>query len=383
MLNNMKRILILAIIIIASSCNKKENVVPSSLEYLNQQKNILNQQLDSISNEIIIIDEQIASLDTTSSLQVVSAFKLEPTIFKQFIEIQGNSASDQNIAIHPEVSGTIVKIFVKDGQSVRKGQLLIQIDDDILENNIQELQTQLTLATTTYERQKRLWNQKIGSEMQFLQAKNNKEGLENKLSTIKTQLYKYKIHAPFSGIIDDVIAKEGNLASPQLPVFRLINLQNMYVEAKVAENYLKDIRKGNEVSLFFPSIDEKSNSRVLHVGNYINPDNRSFIVKIPVKNTNKYIKPNLLADIKIKTNETENAVVIPSKLIQMDQNGNEFVYTLGKENDVYIARKTMIKSGDSNDDETIIIDGLNLKDIIVDEGSRSINNDQKVDVLFN
>ncbi|MEN8186734.1 MAG: efflux RND transporter periplasmic adaptor subunit [Bacteroidota bacterium] len=379
----MKRILLLIIVIIASSCNKKENSNQSSLEDLYQQKNILNKQLDSISNEIAIIDEQIATLDSTSSLQLVSAFKVEPTTFNQFVEIQGNSASDQNIDIHPEVSGTVVKIFINDGQLAKKGQLLVQIDDDLLENNIQELQTQLTLATTTYERQKRLWDQKIGSEIQFLQAKNNKEGLENKLNTLKTQLHKFKIYAPFSGVIDDVIAKEGSLATPQIPLLRLMNLQNMYVEAKVSENYLKDIKSGNEVTLFFPSIGEEIKAKVSHIGNYINPDNRSFIVKIPVKNTNRMIKPNLLADIKIKTDQTENAVVIPSRLIQIDQNGDEFIFTLNKGNNNYKAKKTMIKSGNSNNNETMIIEGLSLGDIIVNEGSRSINNDQKVEVIFN
>ena len=260
----MKKIIILLIAISVFSCTskKKEKALPNSLEGLKIEKKKIEKAKDSLDKILTEIETKLEKLDTVKKLQPVTVLTVKPTEFKHFIHIQGNTETDKNIVIRPLASGQITKVYVKEGQRVGKGQTLMQIDDAVLRNSISEIENQLSLATTTYERQKRLWNQKIGSEMQYLQAKTQKEALEKKIKTLQSQLKNYKISAPFTGIVDDVIAKLGDLASPQVPVVRLINLSNMYIESDVSENYLKSIKRGNETIVEFPTIGEKIKTKV-------------------------------------------------------------------------------------------------------------------------
>jgi RND family efflux transporter MFP subunit len=277
-------------------------------------------------------------------------------------------------------TGQITKVYVKEGQRVGKGQTLMQIDDAILRNSINEIENQLSLANTTYERQKRLWEQKIGSEMQYLQAKTQKEALEKKIKTLQSQLKNYKIKAPFNGIVDDVMAKLGDLASPQAPAVRLINLNSMYVESDVSENYLKNIKKGNETIVELPTIGEKITTKISKVGNFINPDNRSFKVRVNIKNKKNLVKPNMLADIKIKDYENNKAITIPTNLVQIDENGKTFVFVLVKEKDQNIVVKKPVEIGKDYNGITEIINGLTTEDIIINEGARNVSEGQKVKV---
>jgi RND family efflux transporter MFP subunit len=234
------------------------------------------------------------------------------------LRFKGTVEAEQSVELYPERSGTITSIFVKEGQQVSKGQNLAQIDSSIIESSITELQTQLDLARTTFERQKRLWDQNIGSELQFLQAKAKKEGLENNLNSLREQAKKLKVTAPFSGIIDEIFIKEGGLAAPQLPAVRLINLSKVHVESDVTESYLKTVSKNTEVELFFPSIGKKIKAKIDQVGNFINPNNRSFKVRMNINNSNNELKANLLANVRI--NDFQNSgIVIPTKLIQKDR----------------------------------------------------------------
>lgn len=358
-------------------CCGKTSKQSASLLELNSNKRDLIQQIDSLSSLLKSVELNISKLDTNKRLTRVTALKSEEKMFQHFIEVQGSVEADQSVELYPESSGNITKIFVREGQSISKGRPLVQIDNSILESSKVELQTQLDLAATTFERQKRLWNQNIGSEIQYLQAKAKKEGLENSLESLKSQAKKLKITAPFSGTVDEVFAKTGGLANPMFPALRLINLDQIHVESEVTETYLKYIKKGTEVELYFPSIDEKINTKVDQVGNYINPNNRSFKVRMNVNNTDGTLKANLLADVKI-SDFKEVGIVIPSNLIQKDRMNKPFVYTLVKEDKFFRVKKSYILEKMSYENESFISEGLEADALIVDKGSRLVKGDETV-----
>ena len=358
-------------------CCGKTSKQSTSLLELNSDKRDLIQQIDSLSSLLKSVELNISKLDTNKRLTKVTALKSEEKMFQHFIEVQGSVEADQSVELYPESSGNITKIFVGEGQSISKGRPLVQIDNSISESSKVELQTQLDLAATTFERQKRLWNQNIGSEIQYLQAKAKKEGLENSLESLKSQAKKLKITAPFSGTVDEVFAKTGGLANPMFPALRLINLDQIHVESEVTETYLKYIKKGTEVELYFPSIDKKINTKVDQVGNYINPNNRSFKVRMNVNNTDGTLKANLLADVKI-SDFKEVGIVIPSNLIQKDRMNKPFVYTLVKDDKFFRVKKSYILEKMSYENESFISEGLEADALIVDKGSRLVKGDETV-----
>lgn len=377
----MKKIIALSIAtIITFSCG--EETKKSSLEELNEQKLILVSQIDSLNNELETLESQISKLDTNIKHPIVTAFTIKNDVFKHYIEIQGVVQADKNIEIRPELGGTVQNILVKEGQKVAAGQLLVQLDDATIKNNIDELNTQLNLAKTTFERQERLWNQKIGSEMQYLQAKAQKESLENNLASIKTQARKMKIIAPFSGIVDVIYPKNGELTNPQTPIVRLINLDKVYVEADITESYLPVIKVGTEVILNFPSINKEVTSEIAQIGHYINPDNRSFKTRINISNKDQSIKPNLLADLKILDFEV-NGIKIPSNLVQQDQTGADYVFTIIDENGGHKIVKTLITVANEYKNEVFVSEGLSENDRIVNAGARLIKAGDIVEIREN
>ena len=372
----MKKIYALIAISMVLCCGKTAKESASILELNNSKRNLI-QQIDSLSSLLKSVELNISKLDTNKRLTRVTTLKSEEKMFQHFIEVQGSVEADQSVELYPESSGNITKIFVREGQSISKGYPLVQIDNSILESSKVELHTQLDLAATTFERQKRLWNQNIGSEIQYLQAKAKKEGLENSLESLKSQAKKLKITAPFSGTVDEVFAKTGGLANPMFPALRLVNLDQIHVESEVTETYLKYIKKGTEVELYFPSIDKKINTKVDQVGNYINPNNRSFKVRMNINNIDGTLKANLLADVKI-SDFKEVGIVIPSNLIQKDRMNKPFVYTLVKEDKFFRVKKSYILEKMSYENESFISEGLEADALIVDKGSRLVKGDETV-----
>ena len=377
----MKNILLFFVAIsIMVSCGKETK--NSSLDELNTKKLTIVSKIDSLNKELKILDQEILKLDESVKLHLVTVLPVKNDVFKHFIEIQGLVQADKNIEIKPELGGVVRSIYVKEGQKVYAGQTLAQLDDSSIRNNIAELDTQLTLAKTTFERQERLWKQKIGSEMQYLQAKAQKESLENNLATLGTQARKMKIIAPFSGIVDEIFPKNGELTSPQTPVIRLINLDKVYVEADVTETYLTVVKNGTEASMYFPSIDKRIDSKITQISNYINPDNRSFKVKINVPNKDKLIKPNLLADLKILDFKSEG-LIIPSTLVQQDQKGNNYVYTLENKNNEKVVVKKLISVENEYKNEIFVRDGLVATDTLVNAGARLVKAGDVVKIVDN
>ena len=376
----MKKILLLILTtIIVFSCNKTPE--KSTLEQLNLKKNTIISKIDSLSTALKSVEIEIAKIDTTKKLQIVTSIPVKKEIFKHYIEIQGAIKTNKNIEIRPEIGGNVIQIFVKEGQHVVAGQILVQLDDSTIKRNIDELNTQLALAKTTFERQKRLWDQKIGSEIQYLQIKTKKESLENNIATLRTQAKKMKIIAPFSGIIDKIFPRTGELTSPQTPVVRLLNLDKMYLDAEVSEKYINTIEKGTEAIIQFENSTTSITSTINQVANFIDPNNRSFKVKTYISNTNKNLKPNLIANLKLNDFTNNNAITIPSNLIQKDQKGNSFVFKIQQNKNQFSAIKTIIKTGLSYNNVTDIKSGLTPNDLIIDKGSRGIKDNQLINVV--
>jgi len=371
-------IYILLIVILFTSCNDKVNT-SLDLAELTSKRNILKKQLDSLNKELKVTETAIAKLDTTKKLLIVTTVNPKLIDFKHYINVQGTVKADKSIELHPEMGGTITRIYVSEGQKVRKGQTLAQFDASIINSNIAQVRTQLNLATTTFERQERLWKQKIGSEMQYLQAKANRESLESSLKSLQSQARKMKVVAPFSGTIDEVFAKTGELASPQMPFLRIINLNKVYIESDITETYLKDIKKGTEVLVSFPSLDKELSSKISQVGSFINPNNRSFKTRVDINNKDNQLKANLLADIKINDFKV-NGIVLPSYILQKDSNGNSFVYTIKNENDTNLVEKTMVNVAKEYNDQTYISEGLTVNDLIIDKGARLVKSDDEVKI---
>jgi len=374
----MKKITILIIVAtFAISCSDKAK--KSSLEELNTQKTILVTKIDSLNTVLKSVEAEITKLDSDKNLQTITILPVKNDVFKHFLEIQGVAKANKNIEISPELGGTVTAIHVKEGQKVQSGQLLIQLDDSSIKNSINELNTQLSLAKTTFERQERLWNQKIGSEMQYLQAKAQKESLENNLSSLRTQAGKMRITAPFSGIVDEIFPRLGELTNPQMPAVRLLNLDNVYVEADVTETFLPTIKEGTEAIVRFSSINMEIKSKISQVGNFINPANRSFKISINIDNKDQSIKPNLLADIKIVDFE-KKGIIIPATLVQQDQNGKDYVFTIVTENNTQKVIRNLITVANEYNHEVYVSAGLKETDTLVNAGARFVKEGDQIKI---
>jgi len=375
----MKHLFSLLILSLVLSCGTSDKE-SQSLTDLKTKKAALKEQMDRMGTELKEIEIAISELDTLKKLMSVTSIKAEVKDFNHYVEVQGTVKADQTIDLHAEMGGTVTAILVKEGQKVSKGQLLATLDSDVIDNSVLQLDTQLALATTTFERQARLWEQNIGSEIQYLQAKAQKEGLENSVKSLKAQARKMKIIAPFSGIIDQIYAKTGELTSPQKPFLKLVNLNKVYVESEVTETYLNSIKKDTKVLLNFRSIGTSVEASVSQVGNFINPSNRSFKMRIDLKNPNNELKANLLADIKINDFKA-NGTVIPTRLVQRDRDNKTFVYTIEPKENNHKVIKTFVTEVMNYDNQSYISDGLVPNSILVDKGARLVNNNEEVTLV--
>lgn len=382
----MKKILI--IISVAAtliSCGGKEKTVDeivagNNLEEINAKKNELTAKQNAILDEIEKLDIAIANLDSSLSIPVITTIEAKATSFKHYVQIQGNVQTKENIVIYPEYAGVLTRVLVKEGQFVNKGEVLAKIDDGGLNQQLSQMETQLALAKTTFERQERLWKDKIGSEIQFLQAKANYEAQQKAVSQMKEQLAKTTITAPFSGVIDDVMSEQGQVVSPGMnQLFRIINLKDMFIEAEIPENYITNIRTGSQVNVYFPVLNDTVTSTIRQVSNYINPNNRTFKIEIAITNENKMVKPNMTALLSINNYVNDSALVLPQAIISENAEGEKYVYAVkkGKKNRNY-AEKRVVKIGKTQNGVAEITEGIANGDIIIEEGARIVKEDEQV-----
>ncbi len=390
-MRKINQILTLTTAIILVACGGNESSISDilaegNMESIRAKKKELTSQLKQVEGEIALLDSVINANSDDENLPLITALKVEGQDFVHFIELQGGVTTRQNVLVYPEVAGTMTKVHVEEGDQVKKGQLLATIDDGGLSNQLIQMKTQLSLAETTYERQKRLWEQKIGSEIQYLQSKTNYESQKAAVEQMESQLRKFSIRAPFDGVVDDVIKDQGTVVAPGgsgSEVFRVINLSNMYIETAVPESYITSVTKGKKVKVFFPVLNETIESYVRETGNYINPNNRSFTVEIPVPNRSGNVKPNLTARVHINDYRNEDALLIPQSAISENSEGEQYAYMVtGIDNEnVATAKKTIITTGKTQGDVIEVLSGINDGQSIIIEGARSVKDGQEVKIL--
>lgn len=359
-------------------------VAEGSLDALRAKKNEISEMQKGFENDLKLLDSAIALKSGEERLPLVTTIVTKAEKFEHYLELQGDVMTKQNVLIYPEMAGTLQRVYVKEGQQVSKGQILATIDDGGMGSQLAQLKTQAELAKTTFERRKRLWEQKIGSEIEYLSAKTNYEATENAVKQVQNQLGKSTIRAPFSGIIDDVIQDQGTVVSPGpgSEVFRIVNLSDMYIEVDVPETYLDGIKKGKEAKVYFPVLGDTVTTKVRQTGNFINPSNRAFSVEIPVPNKQGNIKPNLTAKVNINDYTSDNAIVIPQSIISENAEGEQYVYvadiTDGEKEAV--VTKRIVTTGKTQGNDVEILSGISDGEYLIKEGARSVKDGQKVKI---
>jgi len=377
----MKKIAILTILsFVLFACGNKEN--NQSIEDLIADKNVkaLNEKKTSLQAEIAKIEAGLATLDVKKEEALVTVATIKDTIFNHYLDIQGSVDTKENILIQPEFSGTLISLTVKAGDRVSKGQILGRVDDAGMSQQLASAENQYSLAKTTYERQKNLWDKKIGSEIQFLQAQTQMISAQKTVAQIKAQLSKTVIRAPFTGTIDEVFVEKGQVVSPSAQgLMRIVNLANMYVATTVPESYIGKLKMGDLVDVYLTSLGKTYKGKVRQVGNFINPNNRSFGIEVSLPNPDNLLRPNQVAKLKITDYTNKNAIVIPTGVIQKDGTGSNYVYVVQESNGkTGTAKKVIVKIGKSSENVTEIVSGLSANDIIVVEGVNSISNGMKL-----
>ena len=386
----MKKIyFIIATSIVLLSCggDKKNStaavIEKGNLEELRAKRGELIAKSDEINKELALLDEAIGKKDANHKLALITVIPAKDTIFNHYLELQANVQTKENILLNAEFGGILQQVYVKEGQKVAKGQTLGKIDDGGLSSQLAQMETQAALAKTTFERQQNLWNQKIGSEIQFLQAKTNYNAQLKAVAQMKSQLAKTIIRAPFSGTIDDIVTEKGSVVAPGTPIMRIVSLNNMYLEAEVPEKNINSVKKGSDVMVQFPVLNESLNTKITQVSNYINPENRSFNIQIAIPNKNDKIKPNLTSKIQIKDYSNPKAITVPISIISENADGEQYLYIadkVDKEGNA-IAKKIIIKTGQSQNGLVEIVEGIKDGDQIINEGARSVKDGQKVSII--
>ncbi len=365
---------LIALAFLAISCAKEEGVEAkkAELQALKLQLNDINTSIKELETELTALDPEFARQNKKSILITTAAARKGR--FEHYVEVTGSVLSKKNVSISAETVGRILTVPAMEGMRVEKGAVLATTDSEVIERNIDEIENSLSLAKTLFEKQERLWNQKIGTEVQYLEAKNRVEGLQRSLASAKTQLAKAIIKAPFSGTVETVSVRMGELVQPGMPMFQFVGDSELFIEADISESYVGVLNRGDSVDVSFPSIAQELKTKVSSVGAIINPNNRTFKVevflpKIPM------IKPNMISVLKIQDYEAEEAVIVPSKLVLSDNRG-DYVFTVVDG----IAKKTYVKRGKTADLDTEILEGLTGTELLVDKGFREVGDNFSVTV---
>jgi RND family efflux transporter MFP subunit len=365
MKNKFSAIAIFTSIIILAACGGSDPA--AQLEKLKAQRSELDAK----------IQELEAQLKGTNPVEVKSKdvyiTTVAPQVFRHFIDVQGTVDAESQAAIQPQMPGVITKIYVSEGQSVSKGQILGEVDNSVMTAQLGALQPQLTMATDVFNRQKRLWDQKIGSELQFLQAKTTKDALEKQIQAVQEQINLTKLTAPISGVIDHIGAKIGQYAAPGMPdpAFRVINTSKMKVKAEFAESYASTVKNGDETSIFFPDLNETFPSKTSYVAKYISPLTRTFTVESPIQGDGTKFRPNMVAVLKVVDYNNPSALVLPINCLL--SSGNEtYVYVAVQENNKTVSKKRVITTGKTYNGFAEITSGLQEGDKVVTTGQFEI-----------
>ena len=387
----MKKFLYLLVPFLLIQCGSEEKkttaeiIDSQDLASIQNKKAEVVKTLNALELELEELNQAIGQLDKEQKFLLITSITAQEAPYAHYVSFQGTLETDQNIVMYPEIPALLKSVNVKEGQRVKKGDVLAELSDSGMIDQLQQLEVQYALAKTTFERQKRLWEQQIGSEMQYLQAEAQFKSLQKSISQMQDQVAKTKISAPFDGIVDHILADEGSSLAPGMtPVIRIINLDQMKVSASVPEIHLPNIQRGSIVNVEVPVLNRTFEANINTVGNFINPNNRTFRVEIALKNTDGHLKPNMTAQLYINDYNNPEAILIPSKNILENQKGENYVYklqALSEEDKTYKAIKTFVKLGKSSDNYTEVLEGISSGDQLVEDGIRLVEDQQRVKVI--
>ncbi|MEC7829315.1 MAG: efflux RND transporter periplasmic adaptor subunit [Bacteroidota bacterium] len=380
----MKQLILILTILTIVSCNDKKEIDTNKLienkdiSALEQKRYELVNQIDFLQKDLNTIISALNRLDSSKKRVFVTVIPVKTSKIKNKISLQSIIKTNQNIVLQPEFTGPISNIKVVEGQSVNKGDVLMIVDDGGLEQSVEFQKEQLKLSKTIFERQSRLWADKIGSEIEYLEAKTAFKTQKSRYSQLNEQLQKSVITAPFDGEIDDIFIELGELVTPgQSPLLRLISTSEMYLEAEVPEKYLKSVSVGTPVEIEIPVLNKKINTKVSFIGKHINTVNRTFRVVVKIKKTDS-LSPNLISTLHIFDYINNNALIIPTNIISENSDGSEYVYSVNNNN---TAQKIFIKTGNEENGYVEVIEGLKENDIIINEGARLVKEGQAVQIV--
>lgn len=362
--------------------NTERMIANRNIDGLKAKQAELQIEYNKLGKQIAYLQDYIDEFDGRKKLPLVTVYRVKEMSFKHYISIQGSVDTRQNTVLFSEYSGVLQQLYVKEGQNVQKGQLIARVDDGGLSQQLAQAELEYDLAKTTFERQQRLWDKKIGSEIQYLQAKTTKEASEKRIAQIEAQLAKTTILAPFAGTIDDVLVKKGAVIFPgQTPIVRIVNLSQMYVRGEISEAYLSNVGIGTKVDLYFPAIEKRMESKIRQVGNFINPNNRTFYIEVGITNEDKQIKPNLMAVMKISDYHKEKALVIEETMVREDAEGNPYVFLIESKAGKTILKKQKIEKGLVEETFVEVLRGLEEGQLVVRERTQDIYEGAEVELI--
>lgn len=359
--------------VIAVSCTTDKK---NELAKLKEEQANINEKIKTLQSQV---NTSNGNEQPNDNIKLVGITEIKPSTFDHYIKVQGSLDGDQNISVFAEAPGTVISVKADVGQHVERGQVLAQIDDAQYQSQLQSLETQYSLALDVYEKQKRLWDQKIGSEIQFLQAKTNKESLEQQITSLKQQIEKFKIKSPITGTIEECNVKVGGAVSPdpRLIAFRVLAFSNLKVKAEVSEAYSSRVNEGDRITIIFPDIDKEVDSKINFVSNFINPTNRTFLIETKLPERVENLKANMVSVLKINDYHTDNAITLSMNVIQNDLN-DDYVYVVKSNNGQYVVSKQIVNIGLSYNGIAQITNGLKLGDKVVTVGYQELTDGEQV-----
>lgn len=383
----MKNLSLLTLLLVLVACGGDEKVDVSELiasgdtAALTAERDRLADQQAQLQTDLKKLNEALEAKNPNNKLPLITAMAVKDTVYNHYIELQGNLDTEQNVVIYPEYQGTLTRVLVNEGDRVRKGQTLARIDDGGLSSQVAQLEAQAALAKTTFDRQKRLWDQNIGSEIQYLQAETQYTTARNAVQQLRRQLGKTTVTAPFSGTVDEIFTEQGTVVAPGVMLMRLVNPGDMFVEAQVPERYSASVKVGTNVNVVIPVLGDTLSTKIKQAGTFINPANRSFTIELDVPNKDNNLKPNMSARLAINDYSNDKAILLPLNVISENAEGQQYVYVVTQQGDKQIAKRRIITTGLSQGELIEAKTGLKPGDQVVVEGARSVKDGQEVRIL--
>jgi RND family efflux transporter MFP subunit len=359
--------------LLVAACSGKQENKSSQLEGLKKEQVELAKKIDALEKEIAKENPDAAP---KVKMKEVSVVELTPRPFDHYVQTQGSIVSIDNIQMSAKSPGIVTYVYSREGEAVSQGQIMAQIDNTLIVRGIEEVKANLDLANTVYERQKNLWDKKIGTEVQYLQAKTNKESLERRLATLNEQNEMTKIKAPISGTVDEVRIKVGENVAPGVPVFRVVNTNDLKAAAKISEAYITTIQKGNKANVSFPDLDKNINANVSFVGRNIDALTRSFPLEVKLPSA-AYLRPNMTAVVKIIFHTEPNALTVPVNVVQ-EINGQKIVYIAEGDGKNLVARKKIVEVDGVFGALAQIKSGLKAGDKVITVGYQGLSDGQLI-----